>query len=191
MRDSIIKVTSANIYGKVMVGETLVAEANTGARNLTYQWQICDTADGQYTNIDGAKNSRLLLTEDQKDKFIKVIISGNNGSSKTSEPTIAVSRRVVKVTKATIEGIAKVGETLTAITDEGATNVTYQWVRKNDPKIEGIDHTPIQITGETGKTLTITPDLVGKVITVEIRGEAGTPEKSIKISAATDVVVEK
>ena len=83
-------VTSASITGTAKVGETLTASANEGATNVAYQWKECDTADGDYNNIEGATTSTYVPTAKQVGKFIKVTISGDNSSSATSEATAAV-----------------------------------------------------------------------------------------------------
>ncbi|WP_342600206.1 endonuclease [Psychrobacillus sp. FSL H8-0483] len=82
-----VAVTSATITGTAKVGETLTASANEGATNVKYQWQVADTAEGTYTNIDGATNATLVLAAEQESKFIKVTISGDEESSITSEAT--------------------------------------------------------------------------------------------------------
>ncbi|QUG40563.1 endonuclease [Psychrobacillus sp. INOP01] len=86
-----VEVTSATITGTAKVGETLTASANKGATNVTYQWQMSDTADGTYTNINGATNATLALATEQEGQFIKVIIKGENETSITSDATTAVA----------------------------------------------------------------------------------------------------
>lgn len=86
-----VAVTSATIIGTAKIGETLTATVNEGATNVTYQWQVADTKDGVYANIDGATNETLVLAEGQEGKFIKVIVRGENDSSITSDATTAVA----------------------------------------------------------------------------------------------------
>ena len=86
-----VAVTTATITGIAKVGATLTASVNEGATNVTYQWQVADTKDGTYANIDGATNETLVLAEGQEGKFIKVIIHGENDSSITSDATTAVA----------------------------------------------------------------------------------------------------
>jgi len=86
-----VAVTTATITGIAKVGATLTASVNEGATNVTYQWQVADTKDGTYANIDGATNETLVLAEGQEGKFIKVIVHGENDSSITSDATTAVA----------------------------------------------------------------------------------------------------
>jgi len=85
-----VEVVTVTITGTAKVGQTLTASVNEGAKNVTYQWQVADTAEGVYAKIDGATNVTLKLAEEQKGKFIKVIVSGDNDSTVTSNATIAV-----------------------------------------------------------------------------------------------------
>ena len=83
-----------------------------------------------------------------------------DGSSPT-DPT-----EPVEVTTAIITGTAKVGETLTASVNEGATNVTYQW-----QKADSEDGIYANIDGATNETLILEKEQEGKFIKVIVNGD--------------------
>lgn len=82
------------ISGTTRVGETLTAGALTpSGATVNYQWQRADSADGSYTNINGATANTYSLTSDDQNKFIKVVATGAGSytGSVTSVATSAVS----------------------------------------------------------------------------------------------------
>ena len=177
------------ISGKAQVGETLTADTtgiddDDGLENaaFTYQWTRSD--GGSDSNIQDATGSSYILTEDDEGRTIKVTVSftdaQGNSETLTSDPTGEVEAKPnTRATGApTIDGIARVGETLTADMsgiddDDGLTNVVfaYQWIRN-----DGTDDT--EIAGATGADYTLTGDDEGKTIKVAVSftdGE-GNPE---------------
>ena len=86
----VVHVSTASIAGNAQVGQTLTASANAGATGLSYQWKECDTVDGVYADINGATASTYLLAAGQTGKYVKVLITGDNGSSATSDATAGV-----------------------------------------------------------------------------------------------------
>lgn len=86
----IVVVDEAAISGIASVGETLTAVSTPGAKNLTYKWQSSDKVAVQYADISGETSKTLLLKEELKGKFIRVIIYGDNSSKATSSPTTKV-----------------------------------------------------------------------------------------------------
>ncbi len=87
---AIVKVTEASIGGTAKVGEILKAQSNFGATNLSYRWQVADTAAGSYSYIPVETNKKLEIKEELRGKFIRVVITGDAGSTKTSSPTSKV-----------------------------------------------------------------------------------------------------
>jgi len=78
-----ITITSINnIIGTVRVGEEITAGNLVPAKATAfYQWKICDTVDGIYTDIiRGTNTKQLVLREEDVFKFIKVTATGNNDS---------------------------------------------------------------------------------------------------------------
>ncbi|MEK4426872.1 GLUG motif-containing protein [Solibacillus sp. FSL K6-1523] len=81
------------ITGTTLLGEVLTAGAVTpvGAP-VTYQWQIADTATGEFTDIPTAKSKTYILTANDVGKFIRVVATGagNYSGTVTSNATTAV-----------------------------------------------------------------------------------------------------
>ena len=86
----VVEVEFANISGIAKVGETLTAISNPGAKNLTYKWQSSDKVATEYKDISGETFKTLVLKEELKGKFIRVVIFGDKSSNKTSDPTTKV-----------------------------------------------------------------------------------------------------
>ena len=141
------KATGApTIGGTARVGETLTADTSgidddDGLDTaFAYQWVRND--GGTDTEITGATGSSYTLVADDEGKTIKVTVSftdaEGNPETLTSDPTGEVEAK--PNTRATgapaIDGIARVGETLTADTsgiddDDGLDSAAfaYQWLR--------------------------------------------------------------
>ena len=181
------------ISGTAQVGETLTADTSgiadeDGLDHVTfsYQWMADDV------NIQGATGSSYTLTDRDKGKTIKVLVSfaddANNEESLPSAATDAVAAAPPNspATGApSISGAAQVGQTLTAdvsaITDEdGLDNVTfsYQWMA---------DDTNIQ--GATDRTYTLAEEDEGKAIKVTVSFTDDAHNEESLPSAATDAVV--
>ena len=177
------------ITGTVRVGETLTADVTSiadedGLTNpgFTYQWVRID--GGVDTNIQGATAPTYTLAGEDEGKTLTVTVSFTDGEGNpetlSSDPTGEVEAK--PNTRATgapaIDGIARVGETLTADTsgiddDDGLDSAAfaYQWTRN-----DGSGDT--NITGATGATYTLTGDDEGKTIkvTVSFTDGEGNPE---------------
>ena len=160
------------ITGTTHVGETLTADTSPiddadGLTNVSFSYQWI--AGG--SDIDGAANSAYTLTSSDQGKTIKVRVTftddRNNAEARTSDATGAViaapNRQATG--KPTIDGTARVGQTLTADTSnisdlDGITNATffYQW------RAGGLT-----IIGATRSTYTLTANEQGKTVTVRVR----------------------
>ncbi|MHC1719578.1 MAG: cellulose binding domain-containing protein [Clostridiaceae bacterium] len=72
------------ISGTARVGFELTAGALTPAgATVTYQWKICDTIDGTYTDIAGATANNYIPAKGDVGKFIKVSATGKGSYSGT------------------------------------------------------------------------------------------------------------
>ncbi|MGM7634687.1 endonuclease [Bacillus sp. Hm123] len=125
------------------------------------------------TNIEDTFDVAAEWNKFNKDTFTQLGQHQMDGST-TPDPT-----EPVDVTSATITGTAKVGETLTAAANDGATNVTYQW-----QAADTIDGTYTNIEGATKATLALTAAQEGKFIKVIINGD----NESTATSNATEQV---
>ena len=169
------------ISGLAEVGQVLRADV-TGIRDddgldsaaFAYQW-LRDDAE-----IAGATDETYTLTGADEGKTVKVTVSFTdavgNPETLTSDPTGEVEAKPnTEPTGApSIDGFARVGETLTADTsgiddDDGLDSAAfaYQWLRGD-----------AEIAGATGETYTLTGDDEGKTIkvTVSFTDSEGNPE---------------
>ena len=162
------------IDGTAQVGQTLSADTSGiadayGLTNpgFTYQWVRNDGTD---TEIAGATGSSYTLVKADEDRTIKVTVSftdaAGNPETLTSDPTGEVEAKPnTRATGApTIDGIARVGATLTADTsgiddEDELTNVafSYQWLADN-----------ADIAGANGATYTLVAADEGKAIKVVV-----------------------
>ena len=174
-----------SIDGFARVGETLTADTSgidddDGMTNVVFSYQWTRNDGGSDSNIQDATRSSYTLVKADEGTTIKVTVSftdaEGNPETLTSDPTGAVEAK--PNTRATgapiIDGIARVGETLTADTsgiddDDGLDSAAfaYQWLRGD-----------AEIAGATGETYTLTGDDEGKTIkvTVSFTDSEGNPE---------------
>ena len=163
------------ISGNAQVGETLTADTSgiiddDGLTNVVFAYQWIRRDGSGDAVIAGATNPTYTLVSEDEGKTIEVRVSftddEGNPETLTSDPTGEVEAKPnTRATGApTIDGIARVGETLTAdtsgiIDDDGLTNVafSYQWLRGN-----------AEIASATGETYTLTGDDEGKTIKVTV-----------------------
>ena len=167
------------IDGIARVGETLTADTSgidddDGLTNALFSYQWTRSDGGFDTNITGATGATYTLVKADEGRTIKVTVSftdaQGNSETLTSDPTGTVEAKpnTQATGLPTIDGIARVGETLTADTsgiddDDGLDNATfsYQWVRS-----DGSGDANIQDSTESSHTLT--GDDEGKTIKVRV-----------------------
>jgi hypothetical protein len=197
--------TGAAITGTAKVGVVLTA-ACTGYSDINedssgtpiYQWTICSTADGTYTDISDAESSIYTPVTSDLGKFIKVSITptAQTGASPGSPVTSAATTAVLAAEAApafastAITGTGKVGTELTAA-GIGYSDVNadlegpplYQW------KIcETANGTYTDITGAADSTYTPVSADLGKFIKVNVTptAQTGTSPGTPVESAATE-----
>jgi len=72
------------VSGTAKVGVQLTAGALTPAgATASYQWQICSTATGVYTNISGATTNNYTPVAGDATKYVKVVVTGTGSYSGT------------------------------------------------------------------------------------------------------------
>ena len=178
--------TPPSIAGTPKVGETLTGTPatfndTTEAVTVVNQWLADDEV------IDGATETTVELTEAQQDANITfrstATRDGDDPEPSTSESVGPVVRADVDIAvdaQATIDGTAKVGETLTG------TPATFTGDTEGDPTNQWLAN-GVAIEGETGLTLELTADQAGQVITFRsTQAGAGGPLDST--SEPTDAV---
>lgn len=157
---------------------------------LTFQWQVSDTKNGTYQDIDEATSDTLEIDESLEGKFIKCVVSAKVGTStyaRTVNLPIA-ARDAVNVTSVTLDASGKVnvGDTLTATATASTgdvtndSHVTWSWYYGDSSYAANT-----RIEGASCNTLVVTEDLLGKYI--EARADGGFGEEDS--SAVGPVVV--
>jgi hypothetical protein len=103
---------------------------NPSDAEASYQWQICDTADGIFENIAGAEASTYTLADQDETKYIQVKVTGTGAftGTVTSAAIGPVEPKTLITAIDAISGKAQAGMTLEA----GALKPTeaeaaYQW----------------------------------------------------------------
>ncbi|MCL2480446.1 MAG: hypothetical protein FWF38_01900 [Spirochaetaceae bacterium] len=184
---------TADLIGTVtitQVSQTLTANTNAlvlvsgeNSESFSYQWKRGGTSENVNTNIDDATGNTYVLTTADIDQYITVTV-GRTGysvdSSITSPPLfIAIANLPEFSATVTIDGTAKVGETLTAnVSAESGTSGTriYQW--KWCDSAVGVY---ANIPGANGETYLVEGSYFEKYITVTISYSLNSGEK---VSAA-------
>ena len=172
------------------VGDTAKARAKekggaygafVDASKLNFQWQSSDTKSGTYTDIAGATEETLELTDALGGKYLKCKVSSKIGSSSLTNSTGALvaatgSINVTSVTMSPSSGKVEVGSTITATAKAGSTDVTadshvsWRWYKGTSSTASSCN-TPIE--GATGNTLTVTAALKGFYVVAKANGGYG------------------
>lgn len=162
-RDSALRNTALpKVSGTPKVGSTLTATPGRWSMsgvNLRYSWRA------DKVPIPGANSSTLVLQPSQRGKHIRVRVyaskSGQRRVSRASNETNAVARGLVSnVSRPTIVGSAQVGQTLSTTPgtwSPSTASLLYVWRADGEP-----------IPDQNGTTLTLTPELLGKVIGLRV-----------------------
>ena len=132
---------TVTIQGTPQVGSTLTAQVSglPDGVSVTYQWQAADSAEGPFTNIQGATESTYTPTNDQVGQYLRVVVKPvgeDYGGALTATTTQAVVKPYIppanpnyKITVEATQGgtvvvtptSAKAGTTvtLTPVPDQG------------------------------------------------------------------------
>jgi hypothetical protein len=179
-----------NISGTAQIGLQLTAGALTpSGATASYQWKICDTVGGTYTNINGATSNQYTLISGDLGKYIKVVATGTGSYSGVVTSTSTSQVTTIPLTPITaignISGLTQVNSQLTAgaLTPSNAT-VSYQWQISNTA-----GGTYIDISGATSNTYTPVIGDLGKYIKIVATG-TGSYTGTVA-SNATSAIVEE
>lgn len=147
------------------------------SEKLTYQWQVSDSKNGTYTNIEGATNQVLPLSA-YEGNFVKCVITAKvGGSTYSTKPTnkIAAPGSVnVSSVKLSASGKVNVGDTITATATASGTDVsdsdrvTWQWYWGES----GTTCTN-KIKGAASRSFTVTDAYEGKYLVAVADGGFG------------------
>ena len=148
---------------------------------LQIQWYMGDSkvsyaygaaAFASYAPIDGATGRTFTVTSAQLSKYLAARVTNPDGTEVwVTSSTPQVTDGKTELTRASVSGKAKVGQTLAAIAyEEGSWDeeevtggVTYRWLSSSTK-----DGAYEPIAGQTASTLALTEDLAGRYIKVEV-----------------------
>jgi Ca2+-binding RTX toxin-like protein len=181
-----VDVTGDSSQGKVLTATNNVFDPDgIDASSIAYQWQR-QQSDGTWVNITGATGANHTLTQDDVDAgHVRAVMSYTDLGGKSEQ----VAGNAIPVTNAndaptgtvTITGEAREGQLLTAVSaladEDGLGPFTYQWMADG-----------VVIQGATGSALTLTPDHIGKAITVVVSYTDGYGTAESVSSPATPIV---
>ncbi len=131
------------ISGHAVAGHALSAGVGgwSGAARIVYayQWQLCDAAGEDCTNIEGASASTYRLGEADVGKTVRVQVSASNGAGSASAASVSSAAispdTLADLTAPAVAGRPEAGATLTAQTGEWAgqppLSFAYRWQRCN------------------------------------------------------------
>ncbi len=183
-----------SISGSATQGATLTEQHGTWSYEPTgyaYQWQRCDSAGANCTNLSGATSSQYVpVTADVGHKLVVLetaVNAGGNSSPVASAPTAVIAGAApVNTSLPSISGTAKQGSTLTEShggwTNE-PTSYAYQWLRCDAGGVNCV-----VIAGATNQTYVLTSDDVGSRIKVRETASNATGASSPALSGASGLV---
>ncbi len=167
--------------------------AGSGPIEFTYGWQRCDGAGEECEGIEGASESKYLLTEEDARKTVRAVVTAtgpHGGEVAHSEALHVVPVPSENLAPPTIAGTALQGDTLTASPGEWSPDpdhYSYQWERCS---ISGGGCT--YISGATSETRELNGSDVRHTIRVlvwaENEGESSPPSA---VSDITEIVSEE
>jgi hypothetical protein len=176
---------SARIAGNNVVGETLTVNPGTWTPqqdSLSYRWMSAASAGGPYVPIPNATTDNYVLRARDGGRYLTVEVTAQKEgySSKTipTNPTPMILRRLVTASTPIISGPPILGSKLTAQRGKWspAARFTYQWYADQD------------MVGPNSATLTVTPNMLGKKISVTVTGSYPGYASQTKTSTPTAMV---
>jgi len=164
------------ITGTASAGSTLTASTGTWtgspAPTFAYQWERCDGAGANCSDIGGATASTYLVAAADAGSTIRVRVTATNAAGSaaaTSAQTAAVTAAPANTALPTISGLTQVGSTLTATngtwTGFPAPTFTYQWER-----CDSAGANCVNIAGATSQSYLLAGADAGSRIRVKVTG---------------------
>ncbi|EHL20097.1 hypothetical protein HMPREF9628_00908 [Peptoanaerobacter stomatis] len=165
-----IAITEVKIDGNEKVGEALKANIKPQSATVTYQWQAATERNGNYTDIPSATQSVYTLTDNDADKYIRVVVNGtgNYQGQKESTPTQKINKLDMYL-KTTLKPATQIFHTNIAVTTsntlEAQVNFKYsitdnmQSIPKGgsvSPTVHLIDLTTADMLKPAGQDIDIT-----------------------------------
>ncbi|WP_287627159.1 MULTISPECIES: Ig-like domain-containing protein [unclassified Microcystis] len=175
---------------QILTATNNLADADNGLGALNYQWQQ-STDSINWTNINGATNSTLTLTEAYLNQQIRVKVTYTDGTGTLetvySDPTQKVlALNNFPTGSVTITGTVTEDQTLTATNTladaDGLGTLNYQWQQSTD----SINWT--NITNATNSTLTLSDAQVNQQVRVKVTYTDGKGNLETVYSSSTSAV---
>ena len=201
---------SINGGGPATVGKALStttgtwSDINGDTLTYSYQWYRADDSSGTNLNpITGATSASYTLTFSDAHKYLRVVVTANDGRGGTPTATSAYTQVTnsapVNSAVPSISGTATVGNTLSATSgtwsdaDGDGRTYSYQWYRADDNNSTNLN----QIAGATSTSYTLTASDARKYLRVEVTandGHGGTPSAAslytaVMNAAPTDITL--
>ena len=191
---------SINGGGPATVGSTLAATSGTWTdpnnHNLTYSYQwyrADDSSDTNLNQITGATSASYTLTFSDAHKYLRVVVTANDGRGGTPTATSAYTQVTnsapVNSAVPSVSGIATVGNALATTNgtwsdaDGDGRTYSYQWYRADDSS--GTNLNPI--TGATSASYTLTTSDAHKYLRVVVTANDG--HGGVRTAASTYTAV--
>ena len=178
-----------SISGLGELGEPLSANSGIwsgeGAVSSSYQWQRCNEAGGECSNISGATGETYVPSEADTGNAVRVVVTASDPSGSASATSVAsapISATPVAPTDLfapAVEGALTEGDTLTAApgTWYGSEPISYayQWQRCNEE-----DEECSNISGATGETYMLAEADVSATIRVIVTASNSAGSESVE-----------
>lgn len=179
----IVNITGDVVVNGVLSGSyTYTSPETLTEKNVTYEWFVSDSSDGDYEPIPGAIEQNYTIPINELNKYIKVRISPSfEEIDETIEPVTSnyvgpVEGSLPTAENVQINGTMQINSTVTATynfvdiegDDEGQS--TYRWLR-----CDSANGDYVTIENETSLNYTLTIDDVYKYIKFEV-----TPVSSVE-----------
>ncbi|MBK3802197.1 DUF4347 domain-containing protein, partial [Azospirillum brasilense] len=194
-----------NVTGTATVGNALSTTNGTWSdpdgdgRSYTYQWYRADDVNGtNAASISGATSSNYTLVAGDLNKYLRVVVTANEGKGGTQTASSGYSSQVVAAGNGApvnsvvpnVTGTATVGNALSGGTgtwsdpDGDSLSYTYQWYRADD--INGTN--AVSISGATSANYTLTSSDAHKYLRVAGIANDGHPNTTTAYSAYTAIL---
>ena len=193
-------VVSINGGGPATVGKALSttpgtwSDINGDALTYSYQWyRADDSSDTNLNQITGATSASYTLTFSDAHKYLRVVVTANDGRGGTPTATSAYTQVTnsapVNSAVPSISGIATVGNALATTNgtwsdaDGDGRTYSYQWYRADDSSGTNLD----LIAGATSTSYTLTTSDAHKYLRVVVTANDG--HGGVRTAASTYTAV--